>query len=134
MILMEMIKLNTYDNKAVLIDEARLMDVMQMDDSSEIDDFLSEYTYDDAEYFFTHCGAAKVLGYFIDKDDLEAGEVNGVTVFVAIDEQANNRLTVYSPIGQHSEADRGYLERCVEITKEEYIEASGPNGTPADYL
>jgi hypothetical protein len=133
MILMEKtIKLNTYEGKTVFISEDRLEEFIG--DKYAVEDFLSDYTYDDAEYLFEYGGGCKVLGYFIDQDDKKAGEVNGVTVFVAVDEGYSDRLTYYSPIGQHSEGQREYLERCVEITKEEYLEASGPNGTPSDYL
>jgi hypothetical protein len=132
MILMEMIKLNAYEGKTVLISEDRLEEFIG--DKYAVEDFLSDYTYDDAEYLFDYAGGCKVLGYFIDRDDKEAGEINGATVFVAIDEGDHDRLTYYAPIGQHSEGDRRYLDRCVEITKEEYLEASGPNGTPSDYL
>jgi hypothetical protein len=134
MILMEMIKLEGYSNKAVLITEERLLDFLDTEDVKEIDNFLSEYTHDDAEYIFDYCNGCKVLGYFIDQDDMQAGEINGATVFVAIDEGYHDKLSYYAPIGQHSEGDRRYLDRCIEITKEEYLKASGPNGTPSDYL
>lgn len=72
----------------------------------------------------------KLLGYFVHKDDKE---LNGVTIMVVIDE-GYRRLTCYSPIGQHSEMDRGYFEECVKITKDEYLNASKGIYTPSDYL
>lgn len=73
----------------------------------------------------------EVLGFYVHRDDVYS--LNGVTVMVVIDE-GYTRLTCYSPIGQHSEMDRGYFTECVRITKQEYVDASGPNGTPSEYL
>ncbi|QIW88817.1 hypothetical protein P59_220 [Bacillus phage P59] len=128
---MEMIKLEGYNNKTVLVTEGNLEDFLM---GGDVEEFLSEYTHDDAEYIFDHHNGCKVLGYFIDQDDMQAGEMNGVTVFVAIDEGYHDRLTYYAPIGQHSEGDRRYLDGCIEISKEQYLKAAGPNGTPSDYL
>jgi hypothetical protein len=133
MVLMEKtVKLQGYDNKIIFISEEALQGVIGEDET--VEEFLDTYTYDDAEYLFEYDTACKVLGYFIDRDDQEAGVVNGATVFVAVDEGYSDRLTYYSPIGQHSESHRDYLDRCIEITKEEYLKAAGPNGTPNDYL
>lgn len=43
-------------------------------------------------------------------------------------------MTSYAPIGQHSDLDPEYLKNCLEITKEEYIKASGDVFTPYQYL
>jgi hypothetical protein len=62
---------------------------------------------------------------------------------VAIDEGAtwnckalkgDKRLTFYSPIGQHSEGTGEYLSECIEITKEQYLNASKVLYTPIEYL
>lgn len=73
----------------------------------------------------------EVIGYFVDPD----GDMKSAyDVFVAIDEGHPENLTYYCPIGQHSEGDREYIGDCMEITKEEYLKASGHLYTPKDYL
>ena len=133
---MTFIKLETYDNQTVVIDREGLVNAIE---PQTLEQFMDDYVFDDSDYFFNYhikagqIAGFKVLGYFIAEEDMEAGEVNGATIFVAIDE-GHDRLTCYSPIGQHSEMDRDYLEACVSIPKERYLEIAGPNGTPADYL
>jgi len=74
----------------------------------------------------------EVLGYYV-CNDTTIEEAGPADIFVAIDE-GHNRLTVYAPIGQHSEADRGYVKECQTITKEEYKQISKGIYTPAEYL
>lgn len=75
---------------------------------------------------------ATVLGYFVAKEDMD--NLTGTTVMVAIDEGYPDRLTYYSPIGQHSEGSREYLEDCVAISKETYLENNSGCYTPEEYL
>lgn len=74
-----------------------------------------------------------VLGYYIDHDVPEE-TIPASAIFVAIDEGQYNKLTYYSPIGQHMEGYRDYLEACTPITKEEYLNISKDIYTPAEYL
>jgi hypothetical protein len=69
-----------------------------------------------------------LLGYYVHKDDKE---LTGVSVMVVLEDE--DGLYCYSPIGQHHTMSREYFEECVEITKEEYIEASSCY-TPSEYL
>ena len=71
----------------------------------------------------------QVLGYFRHKDD---HELTPLTVLVAI--EADGELYVYCPKEQHCRTDRGYLEECVPIAKEQYIQASKGFYTPREYL
>ena len=43
-------------------------------------------------------------------------------------------IMTYAPIGQHSEAFISYLDECIEISKEEYLEISKGIYTPEEYL
>lgn len=42
--------------------------------------------------------------------------------------------TIYSPIGQHGSYVKAYLDDCIEITKEQYVEESKGLLTPEEYL
>lgn len=135
---MELIKLNGYNDEKVLISKQSLELFLKDEaDGQSIQDFQSEYTYDDTEYLWGlirngYAVGYKVFGYFVHQDD--QNELNGATVTVVIDENDEDRLTYYSPIGQHSEGSRDYFEELVKITPDEYMEAAGPNWTPEDYL
>lgn len=73
----------------------------------------------------------KIIGYYQDtRDGIEGAE----SVFVAIERVSNGRVSIYAPIGQHSEADEGYIKECREITKGQYKEISKLFYTPVDYL
>lgn len=75
----------------------------------------------------------EVIGFFIHEDHVD--NMNGSTVFVAIESGLrNNRIEYYSPIGQHSEGDRDYLNECHAITKEMYLEHNSGAYTPQEYL
>lgn len=74
---------------------------------------------------------AKVLGCFHHKDEKE---LNGESLFVAIKIEGVKRLTVYSPIGQHSEVDPEYLEECEQVDLETYLKHTSGLYTPACYL
>jgi len=74
-----------------------------------------------------------VLGYYIDAN-VPDGTIPASAIFVAIDEGQPGILTYYSPIGQHTEGDREYIEACTPITKEEYLSISKNIYTPAEYL
>ena len=71
----------------------------------------------------------KILGFFL---DIGGDKKSSWDVFIAIDE--GNHLSCYCPQTQHAYLDRGYMESCEEITKEEYLEASRNFYTPEDYL
>lgn len=71
----------------------------------------------------------KILGYFVHKDD---DKLNPLTAMVVID--ADNKLYGYCPKEQHFDLDRGYLNECMRITKEEYLKASKGLYTPLEYL
>lgn len=73
----------------------------------------------------------EVLGYFYHKDERE---LNGESLFVAIKIEGVKRLTVYSPIGQHSEVDPEYLEECEQVDIETYLKHTSGLYTPACYL
>lgn len=74
-----------------------------------------------------------VLGYYLD-NHVTLETADAATIFVAIDEGQYSKLTYYTPIGQHSEGDRMYIEECTPITKEEYLSISKDIYTPAEYL
>jgi len=74
-----------------------------------------------------------VLGYYKDEDVPEE-TIPASAIFVAIDEGQYDKLTYYSPIGQHSEGYRDYIEACTPITKEEYLSISNGIYTPGEYL
>lgn len=74
---------------------------------------------------------AKVLGCFHHKDEKE---LNGESLFVVIKIEGVKRLTVYSPIGQHSEVDPEYLEECEQVDLETYLKHTSGLYTPACYL
>ena len=72
-----------------------------------------------------------VTGYFVEV----GGEPTAADVFVALnEEQRNGRVPIYSPIGQHSQADKEYIAECTKITKEQYKEISKGYYTPEDYV
>jgi hypothetical protein len=71
----------------------------------------------------------EILGYYVHKED----ELTPVNVMVVIDE-GYKRLTCYTPIGQHSEMDRGYFNECNQITKDQYLTVSEGIYTPEEYL
>jgi hypothetical protein len=73
----------------------------------------------------------KVLGYYVDRN---GNENSAYDVFVAIDEGVKEKLTYYCPIGQHQQGDRGYMDECNPITKEQYLKASSDLYTPVAYL
>jgi len=73
-----------------------------------------------------------IIGYYLD-NTVKREEARPSDIFVAIDE-GNERLTIYAPIGQHGEGDRGYVEECTPITIEQYKEISKQFCTPAEYL
>lgn len=77
----------------------------------------------------------RVLGYYVHKDRQELWAEN-VEVVIMDDHEyfQSGKLTFYCPIGQHSNGDMGYLEECLPITKEQYIEASKGFYTPEEYL
>lgn len=79
----------------------------------------------------------KIIGYFLDSNvDSDVLPYDAKDVFVAIDsgDAREGRVSIYAPIGQHSEADLGYIEECIEISKESYLEASKLFYTPSDYI
>jgi len=44
-------------------------------------------------------------------------------------------IGIYTPIGQHSEADLNYIiSNCIEISKSKYLKVSEGFYTPDDYL
>lgn len=71
----------------------------------------------------------KIVGYFKEKGTKSEAQ----EVFVVIDDKWES-VTKYCPVGHHSEMDRSYLDKCEEITKEEYIKAGGNLDTPSEYL
>jgi hypothetical protein len=70
----------------------------------------------------------KILGFYQDKDE----ELSPSTIFVAI--QSDGELSCYSPVGQHSKLDAGYMKECKKISKEKYLDVSRGFYTPADYI
>ena len=70
----------------------------------------------------------KILGYFVDAG--EAPTAN--TVFVAI--KSEGEYMAYCPIGQHSKLDKGYLQNCEKIRKDQYMIYSNGLYTPREYL
>ena len=61
-------------------------------------------------------------------------------VFVLLPEnqrecQNSQLIGIYTPIGQHSEADLNWIiSNCIEISKEKYLEVSEGFYTPEEYL
>lgn len=58
-------------------------------------------------------------------------------VFVLIHDIPANpgNVVIYTPIGQHSEASKDYIENdCKEISKETYLKVSEGIYTPEDYI
>ena len=73
----------------------------------------------------------KVIGYFVDR----GGSLdNIVNLFVAIDDGQEDKITIYSPVGQHQEGSRDYLEECTKITRKQYIKRTEHLYTPVEYL
>lgn len=71
----------------------------------------------------------KIIGYYIEKD----GTLDVKDIFVAID-TGGKRLKIYSPVYEHSEADREYLNECTIILKEQYKQVSKGYYTPKEYV
>jgi ribosomal protein S27E len=72
-----------------------------------------------------------VLGYFVDNG---GDKTSSWDVFVAIVSEDGEYLGHYCPQTGHGDLQKGYLETCQRITKEEYLEASKLFYTPKDYL
>jgi hypothetical protein len=75
----------------------------------------------------------KVLGYYIHKDDKE---ISSWTAMVIMDEVWSRRqeLTGFCPQEGHFGTSKEYLDECISITKEDYLEASKQFHTPKEYL
>jgi hypothetical protein len=136
----EYIKLNTYEDATVLVEKSFFDTLLEDTFQTTYFDFMNDYTWDDAEEILsqawaTNEAAFKVLGYYREPvpAEEEANIAEAARVSVVIDE-GGDRLTFYTPIGQHSEGDRGYFETTTRISKKEYLKASKGYYTPEDYL
>jgi hypothetical protein len=134
------IKLHTYDGAMVVVEEDFFLKMLEDTFQTNADDFMSDYTFDDAEEIINQAWAGgevaafKILGYV--KEPVPEGYdivSDAARVSVVLDDN-NERLTFYTPIGQHAEADRGYYDTTTPITKEAYLKASKGYYTPAEYL
>ena len=76
-----------------------------------------------------------IIGYFTDRKHFGEDEINALNVIIAIREIRNNKILIYCPVGQHQEVSKKYLnQRCEQISKEKYLEASSLYYTPKEYL
>lgn len=107
--------------------------------SDEIQDYFHNTSEEELTDLFNTCvlnydiSGYMVLGYYLD-NHVTLETADSATIFVAIDEGQYGKLTYYTPIGQHSEGAREYLEECTPITKEEYLSISKDIYTPGEYL
>ncbi|AIW03626.1 hypothetical protein CPT_Moonbeam228 [Bacillus phage Moonbeam] len=106
--------------------------------ANELNDYFHGTSEEELNDLFYECiingdiNGYMVLGYFVDQDASEE-PIPASAIFVAIDSGLSD-LIYYSPIGQHSEGDRDYVEACTPITKEEYLSISSGIYTPDEYL
>lgn len=129
----------TDGTRKLYIDSEGLLNFLEVDDHVTIEnvkEYMHDTTPEELTDIFNYCIVSDgvpgymLLGYYIDADV----EASPSTIFVAIDEGQYDTVTLYTPIGQHSEGAREYIEECTPITKEEYLNISKGIYTPAEYL
>jgi len=132
----------TDGTRKLFIDAEGLLNFLEVDDHVTIDnvmEYMSDTIEEELTDIFNYCIVGDnvpgymVLGYYKDANVPEE-TIPASAIFVAIDEGQYDKLTYYSPIGQHSEGDREYLNMCTPITKEGYMSISKHIYTPAEYL
>ncbi|MCR8994611.1 hypothetical protein [Brevibacillus laterosporus] len=74
------------------------------------------------------------LGYYIHKDYAELEPLNLMIIYEDCHEVHGKFLTMYNPVEAHREIGYDYFGECIQITKEQYLEASKGYYTPSEYL
>jgi len=132
----------TDGTRKLFIDAEGLLNFLEVDDHVTIDnvmEYMSDTIEEELTDIFNYCIVGDnvpgymVLGYYAD-NHVTLETADSATIFVAIDEGQHSTITYYTPVGQHSEGARMYLEECTPITKEEYLSISKHIYTPAEYL
>lgn len=76
----------------------------------------------------------KILGYYVHKDNAELEPLNVMVIYENYHPVHGKFLTIYNPVEAHGEIGFDYFDECIQITKEQYSEASKGYYTPAEYL